>query len=132
MTGPEPDNVLAWHEALNAGDAERLAALAHPEVEIGGPRGSARGRQVLKDWVARANVSLEPLRSFQRGGTVVVEEAATWRDAQTGESVGTATVGTVFTLDGGLVAGIFRHDGLEYALRSAGLDASDEIRPEPA
>ena len=63
---------------------------------------------------------------------MVVEEAATWRDAQTGETVGAATVATVFELDGGLVTGIFRHDGLEDALRSAGLDGSDEIRPEPA
>ena len=132
MTGPELDNVLAWHEALNAGDAERVASLAHPEVEIGGPRGSAHGRQVLKDRVDRANVRLEPLRPFKRGGTVVVEEAATWRDAQTGETVGEATVATVFELDGGLVTGIFRHDGLEDALRSAGLDGSDEIRPKPA
>jgi SnoaL-like domain len=132
VTGPELDTVLAWHEALNAGDVERVASLAHPEVEIGGPRGSAHGRQVLKDWVGRANVRLEPLRSFKRGGTVVVEEAATWRDAQTGETVGAATIATVFELDGGLVTGIFRHDGLEDALRSAGLDGSDEIRPEPA
>ena len=126
-----PEAVLAWHEALNAGDAERVASLSYPEVEIGGPRGSARGRQVLKDWVGRANVRLEPLRSFQRSGTVVVEEAATWRQAQTGETVGAATVATVFELDGGLVTGIFRHDGLEDALRSARLDGSDEICPEP-
>ncbi len=130
MTGPEQDTILAWHEALNAGDAERVASLAHPEVEIGGPRGSARGRQVLKDWVGRANIRLEPLRSFKRGGTVVVEEAATWRDSQTGETVGEATVATVFTLDGGVVSGIFRHDGLEEALGDAGLDGSDEIRSE--
>jgi uncharacterized protein (DUF3084 family) len=63
---------------------------------------------------------------------VVVEEAATWRDAQTGETLGAATVATVFRLDGGLVTGIFRHDGLEDALRSAGLDGSDEIPPGPA
>jgi len=132
VTGPEPDTVLAWHEALSAGDAERVASLSHPEVEIGGPRGSARGRQVLKGWVGRANVRLEPLRSFKRGRTVVVEEAATWRDAQTGETLGAATVATVFRLDGGLVTGIFRHDGLEDALRSAGLDGSDEIPPAPA
>jgi hypothetical protein len=132
VTGPELDNVMAWHEALNAGDAERAASFAHPEVEIGGPRGSAHGRQVLKDWIGRANVRLEPLRSFKRGGTVVVEEAATWRDAQTGETVGAATVATVFELDGGLVTGIFRHNGLEDALRRAGLDGSYEIRPEPA
>jgi hypothetical protein len=36
----------------------------------------------------------------------------------------------MFVLDGGLVAGISCHDDLEDALRSAGLDGSDEIRPE--
>ena len=132
MTGPEQDTILAWYGALNAGDAEWVAFLAHPEVEIGGPRGSARGRQVLKDWVGRANIRLKPLRWFKRGGTVVVEEAATWMDAGTGETIGEATVATVFELDGGLVTGIFRYDGLEEALRGAGLDGSDEIRPEPA
>jgi len=130
VSTPEVRVVLAWHEALNAGDAERLAALSHPEVELGGPRGSARGRRVLEDWVGRANVRLEPLRSFQNGRTVVVEEAATWRDARTGETTGEATVATIFALDGGLVAGIVRHDGLEDALRSAGLDGSDEIQSE--
>ena len=39
MTGHELETVLAWHEALNAGDAERVASLAHPEVEIGGTAG---------------------------------------------------------------------------------------------
>ena len=102
--------------------------MSIPEVE--GPRGPARGRQVLKDWVARANVRLEPLRSFRRGRTAVVKEAATWRDAGTGETLGEGTVATVFGLHGGLVAGIFRHEDLEDALRSAGLDGSDEIRPE--
>ena len=127
MSTPEVEAVLAWHEALNAGDAERLAALSHPEVEVGGPRGSARGRQVLMDWVGRANVRLEPLRLFGRGPTVVAEEAATWRDAQTGETTGEATVATVFALDGGLVARIIRHDALEDALREAGLDGSDVV-----
>lgn len=130
MSAQEVKAVLAWHEALNAGDVELLAALSHPEVEVGGPRGSARGRQVLKDWVRRANVRLEPLRSFKRGRTVVVEEAATWRDAQTGETIGEAAVATVFAVEGGLVATVVRHDGLEEALRSAGLDGTDRVRPE--
>ena len=130
MSTPEVEAVLAWHEALNTGDAERLTALSHPDVEVGGPRGSARGRQVLRDWVARASVRLEPLQLFRRDQTVVVEEAATWSDAGTGETIGEATVATVFALDGDLVAGIFRYDGLEEALRSAGLDRSDEIPAE--
>ncbi len=110
--------------------AERLASLSHPEVEVGGPRGAARGRQVLKDWVGRANVHLEPLRSFHSGRTVVVQEAATWRDLETGETTGEATVATVFVLHEGLVSRIFRHDNLEDALRSAGLDDVDRVRPE--
>jgi hypothetical protein len=127
VSTPEVEAVLGWHEALNAGDAERLTSLSHPEVEVGGPRGTARGRQVLKDWVGRANVRLEPLRLFGRGPTVVVEEAATWRDAQTGETTGEATVATEFVLDRELVARIVRHDALEDALREAGLDGSDEV-----
>ena len=130
MSTTEVEAVLAWHEALNAGDAERVASLSQPDVEVGGPRGVARGRQVLRDWVARANVRLEPLQLFRRDQTVVVEEAATWSDAPSGETVGEATVATVYALDGGLVAGIFRYEGLEEALRSAGLDRSDEIPAE--
>lgn len=130
MTVLELETVLAWHAALNAGDSERVASLSHPEVEIGGPRGSARGRQVLKDWLGRANVRLEPLRLFRGDETVVAEEAATWRDAGTGETTGATTVATVFKLDGGLVAGIFRHEGLEEALQDADLDGADEVRSE--
>lgn len=125
MNTAEVEAVLAWHEALNAGDAGRLAALSHPDVEVGGPRGTARGRQALADWVGRANVRLEPLRVFHRGRTVTVEEAAAWHDARTGTITGEATVATVFVLDDGLVAGIFRHDGLQEALRSAGIEGSE-------
>ncbi len=35
-----PEALLAWHEALNAGDAERVTSLSHPEVEVVGLRGS--------------------------------------------------------------------------------------------
>ena len=31
--------VAAWHGALNAGDADRLAALMHEDIEVGGSRG---------------------------------------------------------------------------------------------
>ncbi len=130
MSNPEVRVVLTWHEALNAGDAERLASLSHPEIEVGGPRGAARGQRVLKDWVGRANVRLDPLRSFHSGRTVVVQEAATWRKPETDETTGEATVATVFVLDEGLVSRVFRHDNLEDALRSAGLDDVDRVQPE--
>ncbi len=40
MTGPEPDTVLAWHEALNAGDAERVASLSEDALRNAGLDGS--------------------------------------------------------------------------------------------
>ena len=52
MSAPEVQTVLAWHEALNAGDADRLVKLSHPGIEVGGPRGGGRGGALLREWVA--------------------------------------------------------------------------------
>lgn len=123
--------VRGWHEALNAGDTDRLVTLSHPDVEMGGPRGTVGGAEVLRGWVARANVRLEPLRYFHEGETVVVEEAASWRSSETGEVIGEATVGSVFVVRDGLVAGVFRHDDLGAALDAAGLDGSHEVGLDP-
>jgi len=48
----------AWVNAANACDGDRLTALSDPNVEIVGPRGSARGPAVLRDWLGRAGVTL--------------------------------------------------------------------------
>jgi hypothetical protein len=50
--------VEAWHEALNEGEVDRLVGLSHPDVEVGGPRGTRRGARLLREWVDRANVRL--------------------------------------------------------------------------
>ena len=54
---PEIQTVIAWHDALNNGDVDRLVALSHPDVEVGGPRGSAHGAQTCATgWIARTFV----------------------------------------------------------------------------
>ena len=126
MTAPEVRLVAAWHAALNAGDAERVVALSDPNVELGGPRGTARGAAALRDWLGHAHVRLVPGRVFHRGHTVVVEQAAEWRDGETGAPTGAATVATVFVVRGGRIASVARHDDLAAALRATGLDGSDE------
>ena len=65
-----------------------MVELSDPDVEMGGPRGPARGAAVLREWVDRANVRLEPRRLFHRGDTVLVEQAAEWRSAESGEVIG--------------------------------------------
>ena len=52
VSAPEPATVRAWHQALNAGDVDRLVALSSEDVEVGGPRGATRGAQALREWSA--------------------------------------------------------------------------------
>jgi ketosteroid isomerase-like protein len=124
--------VVAWHEALNAGDADRLIKLSHPDVEMGGPRGRAgevaRGAGLLREWVARANIRLEPHRVFQREETVVVEEEAEWRSPDTEVIIGSQTVASVFVIRGGRVTSVVRHEDLTSALTAANLDESYETK----
>jgi ketosteroid isomerase-like protein len=126
VTAPEVRIVKAWHEALN-GDPDRLVELSHPDVEVGGPRGSGHGTRLLREWVDRANISLEPRRFFHRAETVVVEEEAEWHSAETGEATGSQTAGSVFVVRDGRVARVMRYDDLAGALRAANIDGSHEV-----
>ncbi len=126
-TSTEIQTVIAWHEALNSGDVERLVRLSHPDVEVGGPRGAAHGAQVLREWVDRANIQLEPGRIFHKADTVVVEQGAEWISTEPGSR---QTVASIFLVHDGLVTSVVRYPGLAEALRAASLDVSQEIRPE--
>jgi ketosteroid isomerase-like protein len=126
-TGTEIQTVIAWHEALNSGDVERLIALSHPNVEVGGPRGTARGAQVLREWVDRANINLEPGRILHEADTVVVEQEAEWVSAEPGSR---QRVASVFLVHDGLVTSVVRYPGLAEALRAADFDETREIQPE--
>lgn len=122
--------VAAWHAALNDGDADRVAALAHADVEMAGPKGDAVGTELLRDWATQAGIRLEPRRWFHQGNQVVVEQHAAWRDSTTGVFGPPAIVATVFDVHDGLVHRIARYPDLESALKSGGLDLSDETTPE--
>ncbi len=130
MTGQTADEIrtiVHWHEALNDGDPDLLVALSQQDVEMGGPRGVVSGAEVLRDWVARANIRLYPQRFFYNRETVVVEEAAEWRSPETGEVIGDSTVGSVFVVRDGRVASVERHENLASALDAAGFDGSYEV-----
>ena len=126
-TGTEIQTVIAWHEALNSDDVERLIALSHPNVEVGGPRGTARGAQVLREWVDRANINLEPGRILHEADTVVVEQEAEWVSAEPGSR---QRVASVFLVHDGLVTSVVRYPGLAEAIRAVDFDETREIRPE--
>jgi ketosteroid isomerase-like protein len=123
---PEIRTVRAWHEALNDGEVDRLVELSHPEVEVGGPRGNGRGAQLLREWVDRANVHLEPRRIFHHADTVVVEQWAEWRSTDAGRVIDSQSVGSVFVVRDGLVTRVVRYPNLTDALDATDLDESHE------
>jgi ketosteroid isomerase-like protein len=119
--------VRVWQEAVNGGDIERLLDLSDESVEIVGPRGVARGHDVLRDWAMRAGAQFHPRRVFARDDAVVVEQRGVWR-SESGEVVGEQDVATVFSVADGRVTRVARLDDLAEALRQAGLSESDERR----
>ena len=126
MNTPELRVVEAWHEALNGGEVDRLVELSHPEVEVGGPHGTGRGAQLLREWVDRANIRLEPRRIFHHADTVVVEQRAQWHSIDTGRAISSQTVGSVFVVRDGRVNRVVRYPDIANALDAAHLDESHE------
>jgi hypothetical protein len=122
--------VLAWQEAVNRQDIERLVELSDPNIEIVGPRGSGYGQQLLRDWLSRTGLSLETRRVFERGQVVVAAQHGVWRSVESGEVVGEAEVASLFRVEGRRVVRFARYDRLEVALAEAGLTEADEVNQE--
>ncbi len=116
--------VEAWQEAVNAQDVKHLLELSDEKIELVGPRGSAYGHPVLKEWLARAGLTLETLQIFAHGDVVVVAQHGVW-NSQMG--AGEADIASIFEIHGGRVARFKRFDHLEDALREAGLSEADAI-----
>ena len=122
--------VQAWLEAANSQDVNRLLELSDPNIEVVGPRGSGYGHQLLRDWLARAGLTLEIRRCFGHGNVVVVAQHAVWRSPETGEVMGEADIASRFRVEGQRVVQYARHDSLDEALIQAGLDDFDEVIAE--
>jgi ketosteroid isomerase-like protein len=118
--------VRAWHDAINAGNTDRLAGIVTADVDIGGPRGSASGRDALIDWVERTGIKMEPTDWYQRDETVIVCQRAAW-PGEDGTPGVPQKVSSVFTFRDGKIAGIARYGDLVTAFREAGLSETDRV-----
>jgi hypothetical protein len=120
------ETVQAWHEAVNRGDVGALVALSDDDIEVGGPRGSARGSALLRDWLARAGIRLEPRRWFASPSELVVEQVATWRSPD-GTVTDPETIASSFIVENGLVRRTIRYGSLSEALVATSLTSRDEL-----
>lgn len=121
------DDLLSeFHEAVNAADAGRLAGLATEDIEVGGPRGTGRGIDLLRGWVDRAGIHLTPVRTFRHGDTVVIAQRARW-----GADGRPYEIATLFRIRDERIAAAIRYDDLASALSAAGLSDTDGLNPMP-
>jgi len=74
------DLIVAWHDAVRDRDVDAVTALVHADVEIGGPKGSGHGVDLMTEWVQNSGIGLEIESIQHRGPTFVVGQAATWPD----------------------------------------------------
>jgi hypothetical protein len=117
--------VESWHVAVNARDFEQLCAVTSNDVELVGPRGSARGHEVLRHWLGRAGFTATPLRWFcGRGGQVVVEQRGRWHIPETTSE---RVVASSFCVRGGRVVRYQRFEDLDEALATSALTDDDEV-----
>ena len=119
--------VSAWHEAVNSGDAERLAELVSEDVEIGGPRGTDHGLEALVDWVERTGIQLEPTVWYQRGETVVVCQLATW-PGEGGAPGDPQPAASAFVVHDDRILSIVRYADQIAAFGATGLVATDRVQ----
>ncbi|HYI13872.1 MAG TPA: nuclear transport factor 2 family protein [Thermomicrobiales bacterium] len=119
--------VKAWHETVNSGDIGRLAGLVSEDVEIGGPRGTDRGPEVLVEWVERTGIRLEPTVWYQRGETVVVCQLATW-PGESGTPGDPQPAASAFVVRDDRIMSIVRYADQIAAFGATGLAATDRVQ----
>lgn len=119
MTTSEMATVLAWHDALNAGDTDTLLRLSSPDIEIGDVHGAAQGHAALQDWARSVDGTIEPGRTYVRDGVVVVEQRITTVTGETGSAA------SAFRVVRDHVTSVFRHATLDDAFAATALSEED-------
>lgn len=117
--------VRAWQTAVNTQALETTLTLSDPQIEILGPRGVARGHEVLSQWLQNAGASFEIIELFVQGQHAVARQRGVWRDPQTQEIRSETEVASWFQVSQGKVSAVQRFESLEQALSAAGLNRND-------
>ncbi|RZT17891.1 SnoaL-like protein [Mycobacterium sp. BK558] len=119
MTTSEMATVLAWHDALNAGDVDTLISLSSDDIEIGDAHGAAQGHEALRAWAQGLGRTIEPGRIYVHDGVVVVEEKTVSAAGEAGSAA------SAFRVVHDHVTSVFRHDDLAAALAATELTEAD-------
>ncbi|MEB3031121.1 nuclear transport factor 2 family protein [[Mycobacterium] nativiensis] len=118
MSTSEIATVLAWHDALAAGDLETLEKLSSDDIEVADADGAGQGHQALRQWAASVEATTAIGRMYVHNGVVVAE--------LTSAGAGSAQA-AVFRVVHDHVTAVFRHDDLDRALAATDLTEADRV-----
>jgi ketosteroid isomerase-like protein len=110
------DVLTAWHQAVNAGDVDAAVACCADDVAVQGPRGVGHGHDLMRGWLARSGIRLEPQEDLvEDDGRFVVRELARWTssDAPAGAPMEPTETWCVFTVADGRVTSVARFETAE-------------------
>lgn len=109
-----PAGVLSqWHEAVNSGDVDAAVSYCAEDVAVQGPRGTGHGHDLVRTWLVRSGIRLEPQDELREvDGRFVVRELARWTAPAPPEGAPTEATETwcAFTVSGDKVASIARFE----------------------
>ena len=114
MSTSEIATVLAWHDALAAGDLDTLEQLSSEDIEVADADGAGQGHQALRRWAASATVNAGIGRMYVHDGVVVAELTG-------------ATQAVAFRVVHDHVTAVFRHQDLDGALAATDLSEADRV-----
>lgn len=126
MSTSEIATVLAWHDALSAGDLDTLIALSSDDIEIGDSHGAAQGHVALREWAQRTEANIEVGEIYYRDGVVVVQERITSKtDPAASDSPAVSNAASACRVVHDHVTSVFRHPSLTAALAATELNDED-------
>jgi len=115
MSTSEIATVLAWNDALSAGNLGTLLDLSSDDIEIGDAHGAAQGLAALRKWAEEFDGEVTVGRLYVHNGTVVAEQ--TLSDG--------STMASAFHVVHDQVTSVFRHGDLASALAATDLTEED-------
>ncbi len=121
MSTSEIATVLAWYDALSAGDVDTLVALSSDDIEIGDVDGATQGHAALRAWAGRTDATVEVGRTYFHDGVVVVEETVSSKSDAAARDTGASAFRVVHDH----VTSVFFHDDLAAALAATELTDAD-------
>lgn len=114
MSTSEIATVLAWHDALAAGDLDTLEQLSSDDIEVADADGAGQGHQALRRWAESVEVTAGIGRMYVHDGVVVAELTP-------------QAEGIAFRVVQDRVTAVFRHADLEGALAATELTEADRV-----